>query len=420
MAHFQATGKRTLLDVLCRYADHIARYSAPSRARSAATAATRRSSWRWSSWRAHRRAALHGAGRYFMDERGQKPHYFDRRRARAAPTRRTSGPAPTSTTSRICRCASRTRWSATPCGRCTCIAMADLAGENGDAGLLRPAAGCGTPDAKRLYVTGGIGPSAHNEGFTSDYDLPNESAYAETCAAVGLMFWAQRMLQLDRDGRYAECWSWRSTTGCSAACRSTASASSTTTRWPAAATITAGAGSCPCCPPNIARLLASLGSVCLFGRRRASWRCISTGRAASPRQSIGPMSSCVVVRYRGMAMSELTIGTTSAGTLRAAAAHSGLEHHIRCYGEWRGRGGEPARPWLSPHRTGLVVRRSHRAVARDAGASPVGAAGTGVRSRSRRATARAVHLLRRGSRCRRRCRTVDARRCHADPGWLRA
>ena len=42
----------------------------------------------------------------------------------------------------------------------------------------------------------GLGPSAHNEGFTHDFDLPNETAYAETCASVALIFWAQRMLHL--------------------------------------------------------------------------------------------------------------------------------------------------------------------------------------------------------------------------------
>ena len=55
-----------------------------------------------------------------------------------------------------------------------------------------------------MYVTAGFGPSAHNEGFTIDYDLPNETAYAETCASVALIFWAQRMLNLDLDGKYAD------------------------------------------------------------------------------------------------------------------------------------------------------------------------------------------------------------------------
>ena len=49
-----------------------------------------------------------------------------------------------------------------------------------------------------------LGPKETNEGFTEPYDLPNETAYAETCASVALIFWAHRMLHLDLDGRYAD------------------------------------------------------------------------------------------------------------------------------------------------------------------------------------------------------------------------
>jgi DUF1680 family protein len=47
-----------------------------------------------------------------------------------------------------------------------------------------------------MYVTGGIGTSGSNEGFTTHYDLPNETAYAETCAGIGLVLWAHRMAML--------------------------------------------------------------------------------------------------------------------------------------------------------------------------------------------------------------------------------
>lgn len=57
---------------------------------------------------------------------------------------------------------------------------------------------------KRMYVTGGIGPSSKNEGFTGDFDLPNLTAYAETCAACGLVFWGHRLLEMTGNGEYAE------------------------------------------------------------------------------------------------------------------------------------------------------------------------------------------------------------------------
>lgn len=57
---------------------------------------------------------------------------------------------------------------------------------------------------RNMYITGGIGPSHHNEGFTHDYDLPNETAYCETCAAIAMAFWNHRMNLLFGDGVYAD------------------------------------------------------------------------------------------------------------------------------------------------------------------------------------------------------------------------
>jgi DUF1680 family protein len=57
---------------------------------------------------------------------------------------------------------------------------------------------------KRMYVTGGIGPEHEHEGFTEDYDLPNDTAYAETCAAIGSIFWNQRLFELTAERAYAD------------------------------------------------------------------------------------------------------------------------------------------------------------------------------------------------------------------------
>lgn len=57
---------------------------------------------------------------------------------------------------------------------------------------------------RNMYVTGGIGSSRHNEGFTEDYDLPNREAYCETCASVGMVYWNQRMNRLTGDATYAD------------------------------------------------------------------------------------------------------------------------------------------------------------------------------------------------------------------------
>jgi DUF1680 family protein len=61
--------------------------------------------------------------------------------------------------------------------------------------------GCGVQE----YVYhGGIGSAGSNEGFTIDYDLPNEQAYCETCASVGMVFWNQRMNEASGDAEYAD------------------------------------------------------------------------------------------------------------------------------------------------------------------------------------------------------------------------
>ncbi len=56
--------------------------------------------------------------------------------------------------------------------------------------------------SKRMYVTGGVGSTP--EAFTVDFDLPNDFAYAETCAAIALAYFARRMLAMDADAVYAD------------------------------------------------------------------------------------------------------------------------------------------------------------------------------------------------------------------------
>lgn len=83
--------------------------------------------------------------------------------------------------------------------------MADLAAETDDMELLNVCRRLWSSIVdKRMYVTGGIGSTGIGEAFTVDYDLPNDTAYAETCASCGLMFFALRMLETCADSRYAD------------------------------------------------------------------------------------------------------------------------------------------------------------------------------------------------------------------------
>lgn len=57
---------------------------------------------------------------------------------------------------------------------------------------------------KKMYITGGIGGTHIGESFSFNYDLPNDTAYAETCASIGLIFFARRMLEMKIDRKYSD------------------------------------------------------------------------------------------------------------------------------------------------------------------------------------------------------------------------
>jgi len=57
---------------------------------------------------------------------------------------------------------------------------------------------------RRMYVTGAVGSSPVGESFTFDYDLPNDTVYGETCAAIGLAFFARRLLFMSPRAQYAD------------------------------------------------------------------------------------------------------------------------------------------------------------------------------------------------------------------------
>ena len=91
------------------------------------------------------------------------------------------------------------RWMDLYCG------MADVAALKNDTGYIAAMDRLWDDVVHRnMYITGGIGSSHDNEGFTEDYDLPNLDAYCETCASVGMVLWNQRMNQLTGDSKYID------------------------------------------------------------------------------------------------------------------------------------------------------------------------------------------------------------------------
>ena len=84
-------------------------------------------------------------------------------------------------------------------------AMASLAAETGDEEWLNAChALWDNMTKKRMYITGGLGSTVAGEAFSIDYDLPNDTIYAETCASVAMVFFARYMLEIEPKGEYAD------------------------------------------------------------------------------------------------------------------------------------------------------------------------------------------------------------------------
>ena len=264
VAYFEATGKRRFLEVMLRAVDHIidtfgrepgklAGYDAHEEIEIALIKL-----YRVTQDPRHLQLA-----QYFVDERGQEPFYYDEeaRRRGADPKdyfykdySYSQAHMPVREQTEVVGHAVRAMYLFS--------AMADLAAETSDLTLL---AACDrlfdNLTQKQLYVTGGLGQSAGHEGFTREYELPNQTAYAETCAAVALAFWGHRMAQIELDARFTDhvelvlyngALSGISRDGEHYFYENVLESHGDNRRWKW--------HYCPCCPTNIARLIASLGS----------------------------------------------------------------------------------------------------------------------------------------------------------------
>lgn len=152
--------------------------------------------------------------------------------------------------------------------------MADVAKETNDDDLLEACVRLWeNMTRKQMYITGGIGSSQYGEAFTYDYDLPNDTIYAETCASIGLVFFAKRMLEITAKSEYADVMEKALYNGII----SGMSLDGTKFFYVNPLEVVPEASEkdhlrahvkperqkwfgCACCPPNIARLLSSIGS----------------------------------------------------------------------------------------------------------------------------------------------------------------
>ncbi len=137
----------------------------------------------------------------------------------------------------------------------------DLVAETGDETLLRMLLRVWDNTLnRRTYITGGIGNEARHEGFTRDYELPNRTAYQETCASIALIFWAHRMGLLLGEVRFFDALERALYNAALAGISLSGNRFFYVNPLESDGTHHRRAWyGCACCPPNIARLLASLG-----------------------------------------------------------------------------------------------------------------------------------------------------------------
>lgn len=264
VAYFQATGKRALLDAMCRYADHIGKTFGPGPEQRPGYCGHEEIELALIRLgRVTGKQRYLDLARYFVDARGQQPHYFDveavvrgedPKRFRHKTYEYNQSHLPVRAQTKVIGHAVRAMYLYS--------GMADVATEFGDDSLTDALTVLWDDlTTKQMYVTGGIGPAASNEGFTDYYDLPNQSAYAETCASVGLMMWANRMLGRGPDRRYADIMeralyngalSGLATDGARFFYDNPLESRGDHHRWTW--------HRCPCCPPNIARTVAAIGT----------------------------------------------------------------------------------------------------------------------------------------------------------------
>ena len=270
VAHYEATGKDLLLNCACRFADYVRQCFGPEPGQ-------RR------GYPGHEIAEMAlvrlyevthcqdylDLARFFIDERGQKPCYYDNETHENTNEffyEYLQAHRPVREQDEAVGHAVRAVYLYS--------GMADIARLTGDT-CLRGA--CRTLwnniAGQKLYITGGIGGTHIGESFSYDYDLPNDTAYAETCASIGLVFFARRMLEIEANACYADVME-RALYNCvlsgmaqdgksffyvnplevyPEACHKDmriAHVKPVRQKW----------FGCACCPPNLARLISSLGS----------------------------------------------------------------------------------------------------------------------------------------------------------------
>ncbi len=199
VSYYKATGKRKLLDTACRFADLICDTFGENRIK---------------GYPGHEIAELAlvklyeiannerylDTARFFIDERGKKPYYYDT----------VLGKETVYDNYHYNQAHIQPKYQSEAVGHAVrgvylYSGMADIAKYCKDDELYNACLKlCDNIINKKLYITGGIGATVDGEAFSYDYDLPNDLAYSETCASIGLIFFLRRMLEISPDAVFGD------------------------------------------------------------------------------------------------------------------------------------------------------------------------------------------------------------------------
>lgn len=206
VAYYEATGKDALLKAAERFADYIDSRFGPEEGKCkgypgheiAEMALVR-------LYQATHKENYLRLSKFFIDERGKRPYYFDSEQKKPIPKEQEK-----ELRYHYHQAHLPVREQAEAVGHAVRAVylysgMADIAGLTGDETLLQACETLWNSIVKeKMYITGGIGGTHMGEAFSFPYDLPNDTAYAETCASIGLVFFARRMLEIKPDSKYAD------------------------------------------------------------------------------------------------------------------------------------------------------------------------------------------------------------------------
>jgi DUF1680 family protein len=195
VAHYRATGSERLLDVATRFADHICDTFGPEEGKRQAVDGHEEVEMALVElFRTTGERRYLVAAQYFIDARGHG--MLGRPYGQHEPSY-SQDHEPLRDQSEVVGHAVRALYLYS--------GAADLYAETGETDLLRALDRLWeNMTTRRMYVSGGLGSRYEGEAFGKDFELPNDRAYTETCAAIGSLMWNWRMLGLEGDARYAD------------------------------------------------------------------------------------------------------------------------------------------------------------------------------------------------------------------------